>query len=52
MEHEHFDAFNTSWVDVLDKIMMEWFKIYNPDLCAFGVNITLLVIKGPLFDVV
>ena len=47
-----FNAFNTSWVDVLDKTMMEWFKYILPDLCEFGVNITLLVIKGTLFAVV
>ena len=46
------DEFNPSWINLLDNIMMEWFRKYTPVLCALGVSLSLLVTKGtPCFVV-
>ena len=30
------EEFNTSWINVLDKSMMEWFKKYAPGFMCLG----------------
>ena len=46
------DEFNTSWINVLVGVCWSGSTCMCPDLCALGVNLTLLVMEVILFGVV
>ena len=46
------EEFNPSWINVLDKSMMKWFKKYAPGFMCVGHKPHPFSVKGALFLVV
>ena len=43
------EEFNPSYIHVMDKIMMEWFKNMLPDSCVLDIKLTLELMKYTIF---